>query len=80
MVCKMGCGGSIRKALKETCAVEQVDVSYIDTLQEQTHLAFVLGDVSKSELPVVRVQAPDFLRDTLGLKKSASSSLVGSVM
>jgi copper chaperone CopZ len=36
MVCKMGCGGSIRKALKETCAVDQVDVSYIDTLQEQT--------------------------------------------
>lgn len=36
MVCKMGCGGSIRKALKETCAVDQVAVSYIDTLEEQT--------------------------------------------
>lgn len=36
MVCKMGCGGSIRKALKETCAVERVEVSYIDTLEEQT--------------------------------------------
>lgn len=36
MVCKMGCGGSIRKALKETCAVERVDVNYIDSLQEQT--------------------------------------------
>jgi len=36
MVCKMGCGGSIRKALKETCAVDQVAVSYIDTLQEQS--------------------------------------------
>lgn len=36
MVCKMGCGGSIRKALKETCAVHQVDVSYIDTLEEQS--------------------------------------------
>lgn len=36
MVCQMGCGGSIRKALKETCAVERVEVSYIDTLEEQT--------------------------------------------
>ena len=36
MVCKMGCGGSIRKALKETCAVERVDVNYIDSLEEQT--------------------------------------------
>jgi hypothetical protein len=26
MVCQMGCGGSIRKALKETCAVERVEV------------------------------------------------------
>jgi copper chaperone CopZ len=32
----MGCGGSIRKALKETCAVDQVAVRYIDTLEEQT--------------------------------------------
>jgi hypothetical protein len=31
----MGCGGSIRKALKETCAVERVDVNYIDSLPEQ---------------------------------------------
>lgn len=35
MVCQMGCGGSIRKALKETCAVERVEVNYIDTLEEQ---------------------------------------------
>ena len=35
MVCQMGCGGSIRKALKETCAVERVDVNYIDSLEEQ---------------------------------------------
>ena len=40
MVCKMGCGGSIRKALKETCAVEQVDVSYIDSLEEQSITVF----------------------------------------
>jgi len=49
-------------------------ITYKATLQEQTHLAFVLGDVSKSELPVVRVQAPDFLRDTLGLKKEGLQS------
>jgi copper chaperone CopZ len=36
MVCQMGCGGSIRKALKETCAVELVEVNYVDSLQEQT--------------------------------------------
>jgi 3,4-dihydroxy 2-butanone 4-phosphate synthase/GTP cyclohydrolase II len=49
-------------------------ITYKDTLQEQIHLAFVLGDVSSSELPVVRVQAPDFLRDTLGLKKEGLQS------
>ena len=36
MVCQMGCGGSIRKALKETCAVERVEVNYVDSLEEQT--------------------------------------------
>jgi len=36
MVCQMGCGGRIRKALKETCAVERVEVNYKDTLEEQT--------------------------------------------
>jgi copper chaperone CopZ len=36
MVCQMGCGGSIRKALKETCAVDRVEVNYIDSLEEQT--------------------------------------------
>jgi copper chaperone CopZ len=40
MVCKMGCGGSIRKALKATCAVEKVDVSYIDTLEEQSIVVY----------------------------------------
>ena len=49
-------------------------ITYKDRLQEQTHLAFVLGDLEKAELPVVRVQSPDFLRDTLGLKKEGSQS------
>jgi copper chaperone CopZ len=40
MVCKMGCGGSIRKALKATCAVEKVDVSFIDTLEEQSIIVY----------------------------------------
>lgn len=35
MVCQMGCGGSIRKALKETCAVARVEVNYQDSLEEQ---------------------------------------------
>jgi hypothetical protein len=35
MVCQMGCGASIRKALKETCAVDRVEVNYIDSLEEQ---------------------------------------------
>ena len=38
MVCQMGCGGSIRKALKETCAVARVEVNYIDSIEEQTIL------------------------------------------
>lgn len=40
MVCQMGCGASIRKALKETCAVDRVDVTYIDSLEEQTIKVF----------------------------------------
>lgn len=35
MVCQMGCGGSIRKELKQTCAVERVEVNYLDSLEEQ---------------------------------------------
>ena len=36
MVCQMGCGGSIRKELKKTCAVERVELTYLDSLEEQT--------------------------------------------
>jgi len=35
MVCKMGCGGSIRKALLETKSVSQVDVDYQDDRTKQ---------------------------------------------
>jgi len=49
-------------------------ITFKDTLQEQVHMAFVRGDLSQVESPVVRVQAPDILRDTLGLKKAGSQS------
>ncbi len=49
-------------------------ITYKDTLQEHLHMAFVRGDISAQEAPVVRVQSPDILRDTLALKKSGSQS------
>ncbi len=36
MVCKMGCGGVIRKTMIETKAVSQVDIDYQDGLKKQT--------------------------------------------
>ena len=35
MVCQMGCGGSIRKELKLTGAVERVEVNFVEELKEQ---------------------------------------------
>ena len=35
MVCQMGCGGSIRKELKRTQAVERVEVNFIEKKKEQ---------------------------------------------
>ncbi|MEN9699379.1 MAG: hypothetical protein RLZZ301_577 [Bacteroidota bacterium] len=35
MVCQMGCGGSIRKGLKQTGAVERVQVEFVKSLEEQ---------------------------------------------
>ena len=35
MVCQMGCGGSIRKELKMTGAVERVEVNFVEELKEQ---------------------------------------------
>ncbi len=49
-------------------------LTYRDTLQDQVHLAFVRGDLSTVEAPLVRVQSPDILRDTLGLKQPGSQS------
>ena len=35
MVCKMGCGGSIRKELLATNAVEKVDVDFVEDNESQ---------------------------------------------
>ena len=41
MVCQMGCGGSIRKELKITGAVERVEVNFIEEQKEQiVHIQF----------------------------------------
>lgn len=49
-------------------------ITYRDTLQDQVHLAFVRGDLDAEAAPLVRVQSPDILRDTLGLKQEGSQS------
>jgi copper chaperone CopZ len=41
MVCQMGCGGSIRKELKLTGAVERVEVNFIEEQKEQkVHVSY----------------------------------------
>jgi copper chaperone CopZ len=35
MVCQLGCGGSIRKELKKTGAVERVEVNFVEEQKEQ---------------------------------------------
>jgi len=49
-------------------------ITYKDTLQEFVHMALVRGDLANTDAPVIRVQSPDILRDTLGLKKEGSQS------
>lgn len=49
-------------------------ITYKDTLQQNVHMAFVKGDLDETESPVVRVQSPDILRDTLGVRKVGSQS------
>jgi copper chaperone CopZ len=51
MVCKMGCGGSIRKALLETKSVSQVDVDYQDDRTKQIVSVFYnKGQINKSAI------------------------------
>jgi hypothetical protein len=74
MVCQMGCGGSIRKALKETCAVEKVDVAYQDSLEEQvikvyyshtkiapSQLLKVLSGINNKQFTVRQIGKPALL-------------------
>jgi 3,4-dihydroxy 2-butanone 4-phosphate synthase/GTP cyclohydrolase II len=49
-------------------------ITYKDTLQGHLHMAFVKGNVAEVDAPVVRVQYPDILRDTIGVKKQGSES------
>lgn len=49
-------------------------ITYKDTLQGDLHMAFVKGDVENVDAPVVRVQYPDILRDTIGVRKEGSQS------
>lgn len=74
------------RALNEQTVVRQQDreietqygafrlITYKDTLQQNLHMALVKGDVESMDAPVVRVQAPDILRDTLGVRKAGSQS------
>ncbi|KZY61750.1 3,4-dihydroxy-2-butanone-4-phosphate synthase [Oleiphilus sp. HI0071] len=49
-------------------------ITYKDTLQGDLHMAFVKGSVEDVDAPVVRVQYPDILRDTIGVLKEGSQS------
>lgn len=49
-------------------------ITFKDTLQQHVHMAFVKGDLSDNEAPLVRVQSPDILRDTLCVKKEGAQS------
>ena len=49
-------------------------ITFKDTLQEHVHMAFVKGDLETVDAPIVRVQSPDILRDSLGVKVPRSQS------
>jgi 3,4-dihydroxy 2-butanone 4-phosphate synthase/GTP cyclohydrolase II len=49
-------------------------ITFKDTLQGNIHMTFVKGDLSSTDAPIVRVQAPDILRDTIGVHKEGSQS------
>jgi len=49
-------------------------VSFTDTLQGNTHLALVKGDITGDEPVMVRVHIADTLRDLLGARKQGSTS------
>ncbi len=49
-------------------------ISFVDTLQGNTHMALVKGTIDREVPTVVRVHIADTLRDLLGAKKPGSSS------
>jgi copper chaperone CopZ len=51
MVCQMGCGGSIRKELKLTGAVERVEVIFAEELKEQVvHVQYDSTKISTQKI------------------------------
>jgi copper chaperone CopZ len=48
MTCEMGCGGSIRKALKETGGVERVQYDFVEGRKKQ--VAVVTYDAAKTDV------------------------------
>lgn len=68
----MGCGGRIRKALKETCAVERVEVNYKETLEEQTiKVYYNKAKISPQQMLHILANVNDkqFTVRTIGLPK-----------
>jgi 3,4-dihydroxy 2-butanone 4-phosphate synthase/GTP cyclohydrolase II len=49
-------------------------ITFKDTLQGELHMALVRGDLGSVDAPLVRVQVPDILRDTLGVVMPGSQS------
>lgn len=51
MVCQMGCGGSIRKELKMTNAVERVEVNFVEEQKEQiVHVSYDSTLITSSKI------------------------------
>lgn len=49
MVCKMGCGGSIRKELLATNAVEKVEVDFVEDKESQLITVYYNNSLSSKE-------------------------------
>ena len=49
MVCKMGCGGAIRKELLATNAVEKVEVDFVEDKEAQLITVYYNNSVSSKE-------------------------------
>ena len=75
MVCQMACGGSIRRALKETCGVERVQINFVDSLEEQQivvnydrnkiapkQMITVLSAINKGQFTVRSIGSPQTIK------------------